>query len=132
MQLYPRESHVPVYPSLSLLKGESLRHCGCCLSALRTIAYAKSLQTASKIAEVAQMGSQNLLALTSRRAQISECLQMLEARPPVRGGAATQQLLRGLRNKLEWLDQRIGLELQESDPQEQPGETKLGQDSHAA
>lgn len=84
MQLYPRESHVPVYPSLSLLEGESLRHCGCCLSALRTIAYAKSLQTASKIAEVAQMGSQNLLALTSRRAQISECLQMLEARPPVR------------------------------------------------
>lgn len=57
MQLYPRESHVPVYPSLSLLKGESLRHCGCCLSALRTIAYAKSLQTASKIAEVALTGA---------------------------------------------------------------------------
>jgi hypothetical protein len=78
------------------------------------------------------MGSQNLLALTSRREQISECIQMLEARPAVRGGAATKHLLKELQTKLEWLDKRIDLELQESDPQEQPGITKLAQGTHAA
>ena len=78
------------------------------------------------------MGSQNLLALTSRRAQLSECIRLLEARPSVRGGLATSALLEGLRHKVEWLDKRIDVELQESDPREPSGVAKVERGSTAA
>ena len=72
------------------------------------------------------MGSQSLLALTLKRAEISECIRLLEARPRPRGGIALNQLVERLRRKADWLDMRIALELQESDPIETPAPAKIG------
>jgi hypothetical protein len=72
------------------------------------------------------MGSQSLLALTSKRAQISECIRLLEARPRARGGIALNHLVERLRRKADWLDTRIALELQKSDPIETPAPPKIG------
>jgi hypothetical protein len=78
------------------------------------------------------MGSQSLLALSSRRAEISACIRLLETRPSGRGSRALSQLIEGLRRKAEWLDKRIGLELQESDPLEQSRVAKIERENHAA
>ena len=43
------------------------------------------------------MGSQKLLAPTSRRAEISQCIRLLEARTSVRGDLAANQRLESLR-----------------------------------
>jgi hypothetical protein len=72
------------------------------------------------------MGSQSLLALTSKRAEILECIRLLEARPGARGGIALKQLVERLRRKADWLDMRIAMELQESDPIETPAPAKIG------
>jgi hypothetical protein len=72
------------------------------------------------------MGSQSLLALTSKRAEVSECIRLLEARPRAHGGIALNQLVERLRRKADWLDMRIALELQESDPIETPAPAKIG------
>jgi hypothetical protein len=47
------------------------------------------------------MGSQSLLALTSKRAEISECIRLLEARPRARSGIALNQLIEHLRRKAD-------------------------------
>ena len=72
------------------------------------------------------MGSRSLLALTSKRAEISECIRLLEARHRARGGIALNQLVERLRRKADWLDMRIALELQESEPIETPARAKIG------
>ena len=72
------------------------------------------------------MGTQSLLALTSKRAEISECIRLLEARPRARSGIALNQLIEHLRRKADWLDMRIALELQESDPMQTPAPAKIG------
>ena len=61
------------------------------------------------------MESQNLLVLRSKRAEISECIRLLEARPPARNGLAFARMMERLRLKAEWLDKRIELELQQPD-----------------
>jgi hypothetical protein len=71
------------------------------------------------------MGSQSLLALTSKRAEISECIRLLEARPRAGSGIALNQLIERLRRKADWLDKRIDLELRQSDPPE-TWATKIG------
>ena len=75
-------------------------------------------QTASKRAGGAPMGSQSLLALTSRRAEVSECIRLLEGRSRERSGLAVNQLIERLRRKADWLDRRIDLESLQSDPTE--------------
>ena len=62
------------------------------------------------------MGSQNLLALTSKRAEVSECMRLLEGRSGSRNRLAVTQLLARLRQKADWLDKRIQLERERSDP----------------
>jgi hypothetical protein len=47
------------------------------------------------------MGSQSLLALTSKRAEISECIRLLEARPGAHVGKALNQLVERLRRKAD-------------------------------
>ncbi len=78
------------------------------------------------------MGSQSLLALTSRFAEIAQCIRLLEARPAARANLATNQFLERLRRKADWLDKRIDAELGESDPLEQPRATKIDPDRHVA
>jgi hypothetical protein len=62
------------------------------------------------------MGSQRLLLLTSKRAEILECIRLLEARPRLHRGIALAQLIERLRRKADWLEKRIDLELLQSDP----------------
>jgi hypothetical protein len=72
------------------------------------------------------MGSNSLPALTSKRAEISECIQLLEARPRAHGGIALNQLVERLRRKADWLDKRIDLELRQSDSLETRTTAKIG------
>jgi hypothetical protein len=53
--------------------------------------------------------------LTSKRAEISECIRLLEARPGGQRGRAIKGLIERLRLKAEWLDKRIQLELRQTD-----------------
>jgi predicted metal-dependent hydrolase len=63
------------------------------------------------------MGAQRILALTSKRAEISECIRILRDKPSSsRGSPSLNQLLERLQQKLEWLDKCIDLEQQQSDP----------------
>lgn len=78
------------------------------------------------------MGSQSLLALTSRRAEISQCIRLLEARPSAPADPAATQFLEGLRRKADWLDKRIDAELRESDPLERPRVAKIDPSSRVA
>jgi hypothetical protein len=78
------------------------------------------------------MGSQNLLALTSKRAEVSECLRLLEGRSGGRNRLAVSQLLARLRHKADWLDKRIQLELEQSDPAETSAIADLTQNRDAA
>ncbi len=64
------------------------------------------------------MGSQSLLLLTSKRAEILECIRLLEARPRLHRGVVLDQLIESLRRKADWLDKRIDLEMLQSDPLE--------------
>jgi hypothetical protein len=73
------------------------------------------MQTHLKDVGVAAMESQNLLALRSKRAEISECIRLVEARPPARAGLARTLLIERLRLKAEWLDKRLELESQQPD-----------------
>ena len=78
------------------------------------------------------MGSQRLLAITSKREELSECLRLLEGRSGPRRGLAVTQLLDGLRRKVDWLDKLIDLELQQSDPLETPAPFDNTGHPHAA
>jgi hypothetical protein len=71
------------------------------------------------------MGSHSLLALTSKRAEISECIRLLEARPRAHGDIALNQLVERLRRKADWLDKRIDLELRQSDSLETRATAKI-------
>ena len=64
------------------------------------------------------MGSQSLLLLTSKRAEILESIRLLEARPRLHRGTAVDQLVERLRRKADWLEKRLDLELLQSDPLE--------------
>ena len=78
------------------------------------------------------MGSQNLLALTSKRAEISECIGLLEGRRQVNGSLAVRNLIDRLNRKIEWLDMRIELERQQSDPLQTPAIAKMRNGRQAA
>jgi hypothetical protein len=79
------------------------------------------------------MGAQRTLALTSKRAEISECIRILGDRPPSsRGNLALNRLLERLRQKLEWLDKCIDLEQQQSDPTSLPAVAKAPHAKNAA
>jgi hypothetical protein len=78
------------------------------------------------------MGSQSLLALTSKRAEVSECMRLLEGRSGSRNRLAVTQLLARLRDKADWLDKRIQLELEQSDPAETSATPDLTQNRDAA
>jgi hypothetical protein len=56
-------------------------------------AFRHHLQTHLNDADVAAMESPNLLALRSKRAEIAECLCLLEFRPAARGGLAFTRLI---------------------------------------
>jgi hypothetical protein len=60
------------------------------------------------------MESQTLLALTSKRADITKCIHLLETRPSPHVGLAVTRLIDRLRLKADWLDKRIDLELRQS------------------
>jgi hypothetical protein len=60
--------------------------------------------------------SQSLLTLTAKREDISGCIRLLEGRRQSPAGPAVRRLIDRLRLKAEWLDARIELELQQSDP----------------
>ena len=65
------------------------------------------------------MASQSILAMASKRAEISECIRLLEVRAGQRSGLAVHQLIESLRRRADWLDSRIELELRSdsaSDP----------------
>jgi hypothetical protein len=85
-----------------------------------------------KFARGAPMGSQNLLALTSKRAEVSECIRLLEERSGARSGLAVARLLARLRQKGEWLDRRIQLELEQTDPAKTAAFTDLSRNRDAA
>jgi hypothetical protein len=70
------------------------------------------------------MASQSILAMASKRAEISECIRLLEVRAGQRNGLAVHQLIESLRRRADWLDSRIELELQ-SDPAEQARIAKM-------
>lgn len=78
------------------------------------------------------MESQNLLALRSKRAEISECIRLLEARPPARTGLAFTRLIERIRMKAEWLDKRIDLELHQVERLRVSTDAKLSQTDNAA
>ena len=78
------------------------------------------------------MGSQRLLAMTSKREELLECVRLLDGRSGPRRGLAVTQLLDGLRRKLDWLDKLIDLELQQSDPLEAPATFDSTQYPHVA
>lgn len=78
------------------------------------------------------MASQNLLALTSKRAEVSECMRLLEGRSGSRNRLAVSQLLARMRDKARWLDKRIQLELEQSDPAETSATPDLTQNRDAA
>ena len=70
------------------------------------------------------MASQSILTMASKRAEISECIRLLEVRAGQRSGLAVQQLIESLRRRADWLDSRIKLELQ-SDLAEQARIAKI-------
>jgi hypothetical protein len=78
------------------------------------------------------MGSQSLLAMTSKRAEITECIRLLEVRSCQRAGLAVNQLIESLRRRADWLDKRIDMELQESDPAERSSIAKIRSAQDAA
>jgi hypothetical protein len=83
--------------------------------------------------EVASMGAQRILALRSKRAEISECIRILGDRSTsTRGSLALNRLLERLRQKLEWLDKCIDLEQQQSDPISWPAVAKAPHANYAA
>jgi hypothetical protein len=65
------------------------------------------------------VASQRILVMKSKRAEIAECIRLLEARARHRNGLAVRQLIESLRRRGDWLDRRIDLELQLSDSAEQ-------------
>ena len=77
------------------------------------------------------MASQNILTMASKRAEISECIRLLEVRAGQRSGLAVQQLIESLRRRADWLDSRIELELQ-SDLAEQARIAKIRSAQDAA
>jgi hypothetical protein len=81
---------------------------------------------------MAAMESQNLLALRSKRAEISKCIRLLEARPPARTGLAFTRLIERIRMKAEWLDKRIDLELHQVERLRVSTDAKLSQADSAA
>lgn len=78
------------------------------------------------------MGSQSLVALEAKRAEISECMRLLEHRSSGRGNLALNRLMASLRLKAEWLDKRIDLELRRSTLTETATATKLPRPVNAA
>jgi hypothetical protein len=68
------------------------------------------------------MRSHTLWVLTSKRAEVVECIKLLEGRPQGRGSLAIMKLVERLRAKVDWLDGRIELERQHSNSF---GETSL-------
>ena len=78
------------------------------------------------------MASQSILAMASKRAEISECIRLLEVRARHRNGLAVQQLIESLRRRADWLDSRIDRELQQSDPREQARIAKIRSAQDAA
>ena len=78
------------------------------------------------------MASQSILAMASKRAEISECIRLLEVRAGQRSGLAVHQLIKSLRRRADWLDSRIDLELQQSDPREQARIAKIRSAQDAA
>ena len=78
------------------------------------------------------MASQSILAMASKRAEISECIRLLEVRARLRNGLAVHQLIESLRRRADWLDSRIDLELQLSDPAEQARIAKIRSAQDAA
>jgi hypothetical protein len=78
------------------------------------------------------VASQSSLAMASKRAQISECIRLLEVRARQRSGLAVHQLIESLRRRADWLDSRIDLELHQSDPEEQTRIAKLRSAQDAA
>lgn len=95
-------------------------------------AFRHHLQTHLIDVEVTAMESQNLLALRSKRAEISECMRILEARPPARAGLAFTRVIERLRLKADWLDKRIELESQQGDRLRASTGAKLPQTGNAA
>ena len=71
------------------------------------------------------MASQSILVMASKRAEISECIRLLEVRSRQRSGLAVHQLIESLQRRADWLDSRIDLELQQSDPGEQARIAKI-------
>jgi hypothetical protein len=78
------------------------------------------------------MGSQTLLALKVKRAEVSEWMRLLDARPSARASLATGRLMERFRLKAEWLDKRIDLELRQSRPAETPTAGKVPRPVDAA
>jgi hypothetical protein len=78
------------------------------------------------------MESQILLALTSKRAEISEGIRLLEGRSRDRSNLAVNHLIEQLRHKAERLDKRIDLELRQSGPVKTPGIADTENARHAA
>jgi hypothetical protein len=78
------------------------------------------------------MGSQSLLAMTSKRAEITECIRLLGVRSRQRSGLAVNQLIESLRRRADWLDSRIDMELQESDAAERSRIAKIRSAQDAA
>jgi hypothetical protein len=78
------------------------------------------------------MESERFLAMTSKRAEISECIRLLEGRSRQRSGSAVNQLIESLRRRADWLDRRIDMELQEADPAERSRIAKIRSAQYAA
>lgn len=78
------------------------------------------------------MGSQTLLTLTARRAEIAQCLRLLESRHVQgRGCHSVTSAVGQLRLEADRLDRRIDLELQKSDPLEPPLTANISASSRA-
>jgi hypothetical protein len=71
------------------------------------------------------MQSQTLLAMTLKRAEISECIPLLEVRSRQRRGLAINRLIESLHRRGDWLDRRIEMELKEADPAERSRIAKI-------
>lgn len=78
------------------------------------------------------MGAQRILALTSKRTEVMECIRRLESRQSSGRGSPHSRLLEGLLFKLEWLNKCIDLEQRQSDPVDESPLAKVFRIDNAA
>lgn len=93
---------------------------------------AVALDCIQSVQKVEAVASENLHTMISKRAEIFECIRLLEVRARQRSGLAINQLIESLRRRVDWLDGRIDIELQQFGPTERARIAKIRSAQDAA